>query len=89
MSYESILYMVENGVAVLTLNRPDRLNSFTQAMHLEVRDALDKLPAAASAPGKTWPTVRWLPAHRASTWANRWKNSTRHWCSLCAACRCR
>jgi 2-(1,2-epoxy-1,2-dihydrophenyl)acetyl-CoA isomerase len=48
MSYESILYMVENGVAVLTLNRPDRLNSFTQAMHLEVRDALDKLQADKS-----------------------------------------
>ena len=48
MNYESILYMVENGVAVLTLNRPDRLNSFTQAMHLEVRDALDKLQADKS-----------------------------------------
>ncbi len=48
MSYESILYTVENGVAALTLNRPDRLNSFTQAMHLEVRDALDKLQADKS-----------------------------------------
>ena len=43
MSYESIKFTIEDGVAVLTLNRPDRLNSFTQAMHLEVRDALDKL----------------------------------------------
>src|SRR5690349_12778927 len=48
MSYESILFSIENGVAVLTLNRPDRLNSFTQAMHLEVRDALDKLQADKS-----------------------------------------
>jgi 2-(1,2-epoxy-1,2-dihydrophenyl)acetyl-CoA isomerase len=48
MSYESILFTIENGVAVLTLNRPDRLNSFTQAMHLEVRDALDKLQADQS-----------------------------------------
>ncbi|MGJ9417105.1 2-(1,2-epoxy-1,2-dihydrophenyl)acetyl-CoA isomerase PaaG [Massilia sp. CMS3.1] len=48
MSYESILFTIENGVAVLTLNRPDRLNSFTQAMHLEVRDALDTLQADKS-----------------------------------------
>jgi 2-(1,2-epoxy-1,2-dihydrophenyl)acetyl-CoA isomerase len=48
MSYESIQYSVENGIAVLTLNRPDRLNSFTQAMHGEVRDALDKLQADKS-----------------------------------------
>jgi 2-(1,2-epoxy-1,2-dihydrophenyl)acetyl-CoA isomerase len=48
MSYEAILFSIENGVAVLTLNRPDRLNSFTQAMHLEVRDALEKLQADQS-----------------------------------------
>jgi 2-(1,2-epoxy-1,2-dihydrophenyl)acetyl-CoA isomerase len=49
MSYESIQFQIENGIAVLTLNRPDRLNSFTQAMHGEVRDALDKLQADKSA----------------------------------------
>ena len=43
MTYESIQFKIDNGIAVLTLNRPDRLNSFTQAMHLEVRDALTKL----------------------------------------------
>lgn len=45
MSYQSIQFNIKDGVALLTLNRPDRLNSFTQAMHLEVRDALDKLQA--------------------------------------------
>jgi 2-(1,2-epoxy-1,2-dihydrophenyl)acetyl-CoA isomerase len=45
MSYESIKFTITHGIAVLTLNRPDRLNSFTQAMHGEVRDALDKLQA--------------------------------------------
>jgi 2-(1,2-epoxy-1,2-dihydrophenyl)acetyl-CoA isomerase len=49
LSYESIQFQIENGIAVLTLNRPDRLNSFTQAMHGEVRDALDKLQADKSA----------------------------------------
>jgi 2-(1,2-epoxy-1,2-dihydrophenyl)acetyl-CoA isomerase len=49
MTYECIQFKIENNIAVLTLNRPDRLNSFTQAMHLEVRDALDKLQADKSA----------------------------------------
>ncbi|MES2758207.1 MAG: 2-(1,2-epoxy-1,2-dihydrophenyl)acetyl-CoA isomerase PaaG [Pseudomonadota bacterium] len=40
MKYDSILFQIENGVAKLTLNRPDKLNSFTQAMHIEVRHAL-------------------------------------------------
>ena len=49
MTYESIQFKIDNGIAVLTLNRPDRLNSFTQAMHREVRDALDKLQADKTA----------------------------------------
>jgi len=40
MSYQNILFEVTAGIARLTLNRPDRLNSFNTAMHLEVRDAL-------------------------------------------------
>ena len=40
MTYENILYSVAAGIARLTLNRPDRLNSFTDTMHAEVRDAL-------------------------------------------------
>jgi 2-(1,2-epoxy-1,2-dihydrophenyl)acetyl-CoA isomerase len=43
MHFESIQYAVNNGIAILTLNRPDKLNSFTQAMHLEVRAALNAL----------------------------------------------
>jgi 2-(1,2-epoxy-1,2-dihydrophenyl)acetyl-CoA isomerase len=42
MAYETILF--EPGpVARITLNRPDRLNSFTAAMHAELRDALANL----------------------------------------------
>ena len=48
MSYENITFQVDGGVAVLTLNRPDKLNSFTQAMHLEVRAALAALKADKS-----------------------------------------
>jgi len=39
--FKSIKVDVTDGVATLTLNRPDRLNSFTVAMHDEVREALD------------------------------------------------
>ncbi|MBC7453542.1 MAG: 2-(1,2-epoxy-1,2-dihydrophenyl)acetyl-CoA isomerase [Massilia sp.] len=49
MNYENIQFQIENGIAVLTLNRPDKLNSFTQAMHLEVRAALAALIAERSA----------------------------------------
>ncbi|MFP5390102.1 MAG: 2-(1,2-epoxy-1,2-dihydrophenyl)acetyl-CoA isomerase, partial [Gammaproteobacteria bacterium] len=31
MRYQTILFSLENGIATLTLNRPDKLNSFTQA----------------------------------------------------------
>lgn len=40
MTYQHILFDVQNSVARLTLNRPDKLNSFTAAMHAEVRAAL-------------------------------------------------
>ena len=43
MTYQTIDFKVEGGVARLTLNRPDRLNSFTVEMHEEVADALDNL----------------------------------------------
>ncbi len=44
-SYETVRLDVADGVATLTLNRPERLNSFTVAMHGEVRDALDAVDA--------------------------------------------
>lgn len=44
MSYETILHECSEGVARITLSRPERMNSFTQQMHAELRDALDRLP---------------------------------------------
>jgi enoyl-CoA hydratase/carnithine racemase len=38
--YEQILYEVEDPVATLTLNRPDRLNAWTGRMGTEVKHAL-------------------------------------------------
>src|ERR1700692_2187370 len=48
MSYDTILFSVDGGIARLTLNRPDKLNSFNTQMHSEVRHALDRLPAVAA-----------------------------------------
>ena len=45
--YETIKFAIAGGVARLTLNRPERLNSFTVAMHGEVAAALD---TAANSP---------------------------------------
>src|SRR6202051_930068 len=44
MSYDTILFSVDGGIARLTLNRPAKLNSFNTQMHGEVRDALGGLP---------------------------------------------
>ena len=45
MSYETILYSVEDGIATITLNRPDRMNAFTGQMMLEMIDAFDVIDA--------------------------------------------
>ena len=41
--YQTILLERENGVARLTLNRPDKLNSFNVQMHEELQHALDSI----------------------------------------------
>jgi 2-(1,2-epoxy-1,2-dihydrophenyl)acetyl-CoA isomerase len=48
MTYEHILFASGGGIARLTLNRPDRLNSFNDAMHAEVRDVLERVKGDAS-----------------------------------------
>jgi 2-(1,2-epoxy-1,2-dihydrophenyl)acetyl-CoA isomerase len=40
MDYETIEFKLDDHVARITLNRPDRLNSFTAQMHEELRSAL-------------------------------------------------
>jgi 2-(1,2-epoxy-1,2-dihydrophenyl)acetyl-CoA isomerase len=44
----SILFAVAEGIARLTLNRPERLNSFNVEMHEAVRAALAQLPASGA-----------------------------------------
>ena len=44
-SFENIRLETDAGVATLTLHRPDRLNSFTVAMHEEIQAALAQIRA--------------------------------------------
>ncbi len=48
MAYENIQFAVSGGIARLTFDRPDKLNSFTAAMHAEVKDALARLSGEAA-----------------------------------------
>ncbi len=45
MAYQTIIFTIEASLARLTLNRPDRLNSFTDAMHAELRQVMAELEA--------------------------------------------
>ena len=40
MDYEAILLDVKDGVATVTLNRPERMNAWTARMAAELTDAL-------------------------------------------------
>jgi len=42
MSYEHILFEVDDPVAIITLNRPEALNAWTQTMANELRAAIGK-----------------------------------------------
>lgn len=42
MSYETILFDVKEGIATLTLNRPDVFNAFNEQLSADVNDALKK-----------------------------------------------
>jgi 2-(1,2-epoxy-1,2-dihydrophenyl)acetyl-CoA isomerase len=48
MSYQNILFEVREGIARLTLNRPERLNSFNTEMHAEVRAAIASIAASSA-----------------------------------------
>ncbi len=41
MNFENIRFEIDGAIARLTLNRPDKMNSFTSFMHAELREALD------------------------------------------------
>ena len=43
MQYQTIRYEVGNGIATITLARPDKLNAFTQGMMEDMLDAFDRI----------------------------------------------
>jgi len=45
VKFNSILLNIADGVATVTLNRPERLNAFTGEMHAELREALARTKA--------------------------------------------
>jgi len=49
--YTQIQFALDRGVGVITLNRPERLNSFTEVMHAELARALDVMEADAGLRG--------------------------------------
>jgi 2-(1,2-epoxy-1,2-dihydrophenyl)acetyl-CoA isomerase len=48
MTYKNIEFKLDDTVARITLNRPDKLNSFTAAMHAELADALAAVEASST-----------------------------------------
>lgn len=41
MTYEQILFEIQDNIGILTLNRPDRLNAWTYTMSAELTDAIE------------------------------------------------
>ncbi len=65
MNYSTLLVDIADGVATITLNRPERLNCFNRAMVLEFRDLWARLRAdlgrtrdACCAPPRDAPSAR-------------------------------
>ena len=45
MDYSTIRYDVADGIATITLNRPEKMNAFTNRMMAEMIDAFDAIDA--------------------------------------------
>jgi enoyl-CoA hydratase/carnithine racemase len=45
MTYEHILIEMEDGVGIVTLNRPDKLNAMNRQLSSELHDAMKRMEA--------------------------------------------
>ena len=68
--YENILFEKKDGVAYLTLNRPDRLNALNSAVLKELDEALAEIDGDTESRG---PERRLLPPERTSRRCSPWK----------------
>ena len=82
--YDDILYDVDDPIATITLNRPDRLNAFTMKTLGEVRDAVgipSPIHIAALVP-LGYPARPFRPARRKAVeqvaYLDRWGQPLRH-----------
>ena len=48
MSYKDLIYSVEDQIATITLNRPDRMNSLSRSLEGEMHRAFDEADADRS-----------------------------------------
>jgi 2-(1,2-epoxy-1,2-dihydrophenyl)acetyl-CoA isomerase len=48
MNYDTILFSSADGIARIALNRPERLNAFSERLHEDLRDAIGTVRADAS-----------------------------------------
>ncbi|OUR77080.1 2-(1,2-epoxy-1,2-dihydrophenyl)acetyl-CoA isomerase [Alphaproteobacteria bacterium 46_93_T64] len=47
MTYETILFDVSDGVATITLNRPEKMNTFNEQMHADLKSIMPDLSSDA------------------------------------------
>jgi enoyl-CoA hydratase/carnithine racemase len=53
MTFEQIQYETKNHIAIITLNRPEKLNAWTYVIARELREALHKAERDGGDGGKT------------------------------------
>ena len=68
MTQPSILLEINQGVALLTLNRPDNLNSFNVEMHERMRDAISTVRTAKRS-GSMRQVCSWAATRRRNSWS--------------------
>ena len=54
VAYEEVNYAVEDGVATITINRPEQLNALTDLTQAEIRHALGQSESNPDVVGSTY-----------------------------------